>query len=311
MRYGLQVGACQGPDFGLWVAPNRPKACLLQNSFMMLIKSMTPNNFCYEVSIAQGLSGKVACTGFGEFSVYRLKAWHRRWVSAVENAWGYILILWCIRMAPFRLCSQVLLPACSHCVCTGSLPWSLWSKWTRCLSSKPVCSIVCLKFPVQRCECIPCWNWLLLPGAVFQLCTNCQTLPCASVHITFLPIIKHPIILVLLNWKATKSNNHVLWPQTHHMESQQKLGQVIQGWKLVNTSWTGVKKSLPGSVLWRQCQQHYEVLQMASSSLKLVKIKNKKTPLNTDLKLPNHVCKFNRYFPSWQLLLKSESRNWR
>lgn len=101
---------------------------------MILIKSLTPNTFCYETSTAQDLSGNVACTGFGEFSVCKRKAWQ---IGANRG---------------------------------------------------------------------------------FQLCTISQTLPCAGVHTKFLPVIQHLIILVLLNSKATKSNDHVLWLQRHHMD---------------------------------------------------------------------------------------------
>lgn len=176
MRYGLQVGACLGPDFGLWLTSDRPGAYLLQNSFVMLIKSLTRNTFCYEINIAQVLSGKVACTGFGEFSVYKRKAWHRTQVSGVENARG-------LHADPVMQSHGSLLALLS-----GPAPWlfTLHLYWltpsvslelTSSLSSKPVCSIVCPKFPVKWCECVPCWNWLLLPSAVFHLCTISQTLP--------------------------------------------------------------------------------------------------------------------------------------
>lgn len=175
MRYRLQVGACLGPDFALWLTTIRPGAYLLQNSFMMLIKSM--NTFWYEIGVAQGLSGKVVCTEFGEFSLYKLKAWHRTWVSAVEMHGVCVLILRCIHTAPSWLCSQVLFSY------LFTLHFGLFGANELVPSSKPVCNILCLKFPVKWCECVPCWNRVLLPSTVFQLCTVSETLLHASMRI--------------------------------------------------------------------------------------------------------------------------------
>ena len=124
--------ACLDPDFALWLLPKRPGAYLLQNSFMMLIKPLTLSTYCCERSIAQSLSGKVVCTGFGEFSVYRLKTWSRTQVSAVESAWG--LHSDRVMHSHGSLLALLSGPASSHCICAGSVPGSLWSKQASSLS---------------------------------------------------------------------------------------------------------------------------------------------------------------------------------
>lgn len=170
MRHGLQMRVCLGPDVCLWLTPNRPGAYLLRNSSMILIKSLTPNTFCYETNTAQNLDGNVVCTAFGEFSLYKPKAWQITQVSAVESAWGLRSEPGFVRAAFVLIRSLSLFGANKLVPSPANL--SAWG------------------FQSSNVICVPCWKWLLLPpSAGFQLCTISQMFPCAGIHVKFLPVI--------------------------------------------------------------------------------------------------------------------------
>lgn len=179
MRHGLQLRVCLGPDFGLWLTPNRPGA-------------LAATKFLYD-------SNKITYT----------KHFLLRNKYSTEFEWE------CCRHSLWRVFSlQTESLTNSTGVCSGKRMGATFWTWDapawlppgfvraafvliHSLSlfgaNKLVHSLANLSawgFQSSNVICVPCWNWLLLPpSAGFHLCTISQMLPCAGIHITFLPVI--------------------------------------------------------------------------------------------------------------------------